>query len=158
MLEFGSIQNTDHSEHSTKPTQNGISNSTKSTAKIKIADNDPAAVVIRNPLHTQTGYIQQDSRNTNPLSSQQGEFGLEQILDIEQNMTKQNVNSEIGRFSPERIHEEAFKALRCQGNLETERVLHLLKDDVTKQNKATVTEQSFAPPGQNVSIQSSERV
>jgi hypothetical protein len=156
MLKLGNIQNAAHSEHSTKPTQNGISNPKKPTATIQIADDDTAAAVIRNPLHTQTEHIQQESRNANALSSQQAEIGFEQIMDIQQNMTKLNESLETDKFSIENIQEEALKALRCQGNLDTERVSHLLKDNVTGQNTATVIEQSFSPPAQNVSKQSSE--
>ncbi len=56
------------------------------------------------------------------------EFDLEQILDVEKNMTQRNTTLEIGIFSLARVREQALKVLRCQEDLEPERVLHLLKD------------------------------
>jgi hypothetical protein len=88
--------------------------------------------------------------------TEQAEFGLEQILDIEQNMSKRNSTLEIGKFSLVRIHMERLKALRGQGNLESERVLRLLKDDVASPGTVQqVVARIAVPPEQHVSTQDS---
>jgi len=57
------------------------------------------------------------------------EFGLDQILDVEKNITASSANSELAIFSLARIREDAMKALQCQGNLEPEKAVVLLQDD-----------------------------
>lgn len=59
------------------------------------------------------------------------EFDLRQILDVEKNMAERNADSELAVFSLARIRQEAMKALSCQGNLEPQKVLFLLQEDVT---------------------------
>lgn len=56
------------------------------------------------------------------------EFSLRQVLDVEKHMAELNMTLEIGQFSLARVKEQALKVLRCQENLEPDRVLHLLKD------------------------------
>lgn len=56
------------------------------------------------------------------------EFGLGQVQDVEQHISKLRSRLELDKFSLSRIREDALKELRCQGNLEPKRVLHLLKD------------------------------
>lgn len=63
--------------------------------------------------------------------SSRPEFGLDQILDVEKQMTEANAHSELAIFSLARIRQEAMKALQCQGNLEPEKALFLLQDDLT---------------------------
>ncbi|MFC1794251.1 hypothetical protein ACFL3Q_11760 [Planctomycetota bacterium] len=60
------------------------------------------------------------------------EFGLEQILDVEQSIGELHETLELGKFSLKRITAEALKVLRCQGNLGPQRVLHLLRENVSK--------------------------
>jgi hypothetical protein len=206
MHELGNVQNAAHGTRALKPPWNEMPDPTKETVTIRIADDDAAAAVIRNPLHTQD--VQQDSQNTDARSSAsrptktetltkaimatpessrqivysdpselvawlrdeikainsfdgfmlgvyekiekfttQVEFSLEQILDIEQNMAKRNSTLEIGKFSLVRIRMERVKALRSQGNLEPERVLHLLEDVVASPSTAQqVLTRIAAPP------------
>ena len=40
------------------------------------------------------------------------------------------------KFTLRRIQADALKALRCQGNLGPQRVLHLLKETIAKENTA----------------------
>ena len=61
MLEPGNVRNTANGEYTTYPIHNRISNPTKATTPIKIADDDAAAAAILNPLHEQDP--QKDSRN-----------------------------------------------------------------------------------------------
>jgi hypothetical protein len=63
-------------------------------------------------------------------------FGLEQVLDVEEYKLKLYEALELYQFTLIRIRAEALKALRCQGNLGPQRVLHLLKDSISKQNTA----------------------
>jgi hypothetical protein len=58
------------------------------------------------------------------------EFGLNQILDVEQRIADASAHSELAIFSLARIRENAMKALRGQGNIEPERALFLLQNDV----------------------------
>jgi hypothetical protein len=60
------------------------------------------------------------------------EFGLEQILDIEQRTAKLYETLELYKFTLRRIRAEAMKALRCQANLGPQRALNLLKDNIAK--------------------------
>lgn len=62
------------------------------------------------------------------------QFGLEQILDVEKYKAELYENLELYRFTLRRIHANVLKALRCQGNLGPQRVLHLLKESVEKEN------------------------
>jgi hypothetical protein len=75
--------------------------------------------------------------------TEQAEFSLEQILDIEQNMSRRNSTLEIGKFSLVRIHMEQLKALRGQANLKSERVLRLLKDDAASPSTAAVKDSAY---------------
>lgn len=59
------------------------------------------------------------------------EFGLGHVQDVEQHMAETNAKLELGIFSLARVRERAMKALRCQ-DIEPERVLFLLQDDVLK--------------------------
>lgn len=59
------------------------------------------------------------------------EFGLDQIMDIEKKISEANAHSELAIFSLARIREAAMKALRCQENIEPEKALFLLQDDIT---------------------------
>lgn len=88
----------------------------------------------------------------------QAEFELEQILDIEQSIAKQNSTLEIGKYSLVRIHQEQMEALRSYGSVDSERVLHLLNNDLASPSTAQqVTTQIAAPPEQHVSMQNSEQ-
>ncbi len=84
-------------------------------------------------------------------------LGLEQILDVEKNMTQQNATSEISVFSVTRVREQALKVLRCQEDLEPEKVLILLKDVRSQGIAERLMEQADAAPGQKVSMQESEK-
>jgi hypothetical protein len=85
------------------------------------------------------------------------QFTAEQIPDVQQHMSELHATLELDKSSLQRIHEELLKALRGQANLETERVLRLLKDVVAEKNTAEqVIEQAAAPSGQNRSAQDSE--
>jgi hypothetical protein len=64
------------------------------------------------------------------------EFGLKQILEVEQRSAELYETLELYKFTLKRVTEEAFKALRCQGNLGPQRALTLLKDNIAKLNKA----------------------
>ena len=55
------------------------------------------------------------------------EFGLNQVEDVEQNMTETNAKLELGLFSLARVREQAMRTLRCQ-DLEPGRVLFLLQN------------------------------
>ena len=55
------------------------------------------------------------------------EFGLNQVEDVEQNMTETNAKLDLGIFSLARVREQAMRTLRCQ-DLEPGRVLFLLQD------------------------------
>jgi hypothetical protein len=85
--------------------------------------------------------------------TEQAEFSLAQIQDVEKNMAQRNATLEIGMFSLARIREKALKALRCQDDLEPERVLLLLKDV----RRRSIDEQAAESPGQNVSTQESKK-
>lgn len=73
--------------------------------------------------------------------SRHTQFGLEQILDVEQHKVKLYESLELYRFTLRRIRAEALKALRCQANLGPGRVLHLLRDTIAKQIAASQTEE-----------------
>ncbi|MHC4424628.1 MAG: hypothetical protein ACYSYV_00880 [Planctomycetota bacterium] len=78
------------------------------------------------------------------------QFTAEQIPDVQQHMAELHATLELEKFSLQRIHKEALKALRGQANLEHERVFLLLKDVVPERNTAEqVIEQAAAPSGQN---------
>jgi len=61
--------------------------------------------------------------------SSRPEFGLNQILNVEKNITEENAYSELAIFSLARIRQESMKALQCQGNIEPEKAFFLLQDD-----------------------------
>jgi hypothetical protein len=65
------------------------------------------------------------------------EFVLNQILDVEKRMAEVHENLELYKFTLGRVKEEALKAIRCQGKLGPQRVLHLLKDNIAKQIAAS---------------------
>jgi hypothetical protein len=64
------------------------------------------------------------------------QFGLEQILDVEKHNAELYESLELYKFTLRRIQADALKALRCQGNLGPQRVLHLLKETIAKENTA----------------------
>ena len=64
------------------------------------------------------------------------QFGLEQILDVEEHNAKLYESLEIYKFTLKRIRADALKALRCQGNMGPQRVLRLLKDTIGELNTA----------------------
>ena len=90
-------------------------------------------------------------------SANNAEFGLGQIPDVEKNMAQRNATLEIGIFSPARVRERALKVLQSQEDLEPERVLLLLEDVRSQSIAERLTEQAAAAPGQNVSIEESEK-
>jgi hypothetical protein len=61
------------------------------------------------------------------------EFRTDQISEIERSFAERKAISEVDAFSVARVRERAMKALRCQ-DIEPERVLFLLHDDVLKPN------------------------
>jgi hypothetical protein len=78
-------------------------------------------------------------------------FGLAQVLDVEQYKLQFYKALELYKFTLIRIKTEAIKALQGQGNLGPQRVLHLLKDNISKpktagpakeQQAATIPEQN----------------
>lgn len=83
--------------------------------------------------------------------TEQTEFGLEQILDVEQNITELHETLELYKFSLQRITADAIKALRGQGNLEPQRVLHLLRESVSmpKTVEQAIEEQANTVSEQN---------
>jgi len=66
--------------------------------------------------------------------SKHTEFSLDQVLDVEQRMAELHKKLELSKFSLPRVKAEAFKVLRCQGNLGPMRALHLLRDNIAKLN------------------------
>ena len=68
--------------------------------------------------------IEQFSRHT--------QFGLEQVLDVEQNIAELHESLEIYKFTLQQIRAEALKALRCQGNLGPQRVLQFLRESISE--------------------------
>lgn len=72
--------------------------------------------------------IEEFSKNT--------EFDLDQVLDVEKRIAKLNETLELSKFSLPRVKAEAFKMLRCQGQLGPMRVLNLLRDSIAKLNEA----------------------
>jgi len=66
----------------------------------------------------------------------QTQFTLQQILDVEKHKAELYESLELYKFTLRRIRSENLKALRCQGNLGPQRVLHLLKDTIRKINTA----------------------
>jgi len=79
--------------------------------------------------------------------SRHTEFGLEQVLDVEQRMGELYETLELYKFTLKQIRAEALDVLQCQGNLGPQRVLHLLKETIAKQN--VDGQQSVAVPEQN---------
>lgn len=76
---------------------------------------------------------QAQSDSASPFSdSKDSTSGIDEISDVEKNIAEQNAQSELGMFSLARVREKALRALRCQEDLEPEKVLSLLKDEVTK--------------------------
>ena len=72
------------------------------------------------------------------------EFGLKQILDVEQSIVKLHETLEIYKFTMTRIQAEAYRALRCQGNLGPNRVLNLLRDTIGELNAANLAKEQRA--------------
>lgn len=68
--------------------------------------------------------------------SRHTQFGLEQVLDVEQYIAELHETLEIYKFTLKRIIAEALRALRCQGNLGPQRVLQLLRENIAKQKTA----------------------
>ena len=68
--------------------------------------------------------------------SKHTEFSLDQVLDVEQRMAELHETLELSKFSQPRIKAEAFKVLRCQGNLGPMRALHLLRNSISGLNDA----------------------
>lgn len=68
--------------------------------------------------------------------SRHTQFGLEQILDVEQNIAELHETLELYKFTLKRIISEALKALRCQGNLGPRKVLRLLRENIAEQKTA----------------------
>lgn len=54
------------------------------------------------------------------------QFKLEDILKVEERIAQLNDASELGAFTLQRILSEAYKALRCQANTNSEKVLNLI--------------------------------
>jgi hypothetical protein len=77
--------------------------------------------------------------------SRHTEFGLEQILEVEQHIAKLHETLELYKFTLKRIIAEALKALRCQGNLGPQRVLDLLRENISKQKTAAQVKEQQAP-------------
>jgi len=79
------------------------------------------------------------------------QFGLEQILDVEKYKAELYESLELYKFTLRRIQADALKALRCQGNLGPQRVLHLLKETIAKENTAdqTIEQQTTTNQKQN---------
>lgn len=179
MHELGNVQHAAQGTRALKPPRNEMPDPIQEKATIKIADNDAAVAVIRNPWHTQN--VQQDSRNTNaflstgqPTSesstfsiysdpselvawlrdeikainsfdgfmlgvhdqiekfSRHTQFGLEQVLDVEQHQAKLYESLELYKFTLKQMKAEALKTLRCQGNLGPQRVLQFLRESISK--------------------------
>ena len=72
------------------------------------------------------------------------EFGLKQVLDVEQNIVELHETLEVYKFTLTRIQAEAHKALRCQGNLGPNRVLNLLRDTIEELNASNLAKQQQA--------------
>jgi len=82
--------------------------------------------------------------------SKHTEFSLDQVLDVEQRMAELHEKLELSKFSLPRVKAEAFKVLRCQGNLGPMRALHLLRDNIAKLNNASQAKgQPDSEPEQN---------
>lgn len=82
--------------------------------------------------------------------SKHTEFSLDQVLDVEQRIAQLHEKLELSKFSLPRIKAEAFKVVRCQGNLGPMRALHLLRDNIAKLNNASrAKRQPDSEPKQN---------
>jgi len=82
--------------------------------------------------------------------SKHTEFSLDQVLDVEQRIAKLNQTLELSKFSLPRVKAEAFKVVRCQGNLGPARALLLLRDNIAKLNNAKQAKgQPDSEPEQN---------
>jgi len=82
--------------------------------------------------------------------SKHTEFSLDQVLDVEQRMAELHETLELSKFSLPRVKAEAFKVLRCQGNLGPMRALHLLRDSISGLNDAAqAKEQPASEPEQD---------
>lgn len=66
-------------------------------------------------------------------------FTLKQILDVEKYNAELYDNLELYKFTLRRIQADALKVLRCQGNIDPQRVLHLLKNSNGKPNATNKT-------------------
>jgi hypothetical protein len=64
--------------------------------------------------------------------AKKSEFNLQQILDVEKRMAEDHETLELYRFTLIRVREEAFRALRCQGNIGPQRALHLLRESIER--------------------------
>jgi len=93
--------------------------------KVKLADEIKAINSYDGFLLGVYDKIEKFSRHT--------QFGLEQVLDVEQNIAELHETLELYKFTLKRIIAEALKALRCQGNLGPRRVLRLLRENISKQ-------------------------
>jgi len=58
------------------------------------------------------------------------QFRLDQDADVDQNIPELKNNLELGKFTVDRMREEALRALQGQAHLEHERVLNILKNSV----------------------------
>ena len=82
--------------------------------------------------------------------SKNTEFSLDQVLDVEKRIAKLHEKLELSKFSLPRVKAEAFKVVRCQGNLGPMRALHLLRDNIAKLNNARQSKgQGDSEPEQN---------
>ena len=82
--------------------------------------------------------------------SKNTEFSLDQVLDVEQRIAKLHEKLELSKFSLPRVKAEAFKVVRCQGNLGPMRALHLLRDNIAKLNNSKQAKgQPDSEPEQN---------
>jgi len=110
-----------------------------SKLRVKLADEIKAIDAYDGFLLGVYDKIEKFSRHT--------EFGLEQVLDVEQRMGELYETLELYKFTLKQIRAEALDVLQCQGNLGPQRVLHLLKETIAKQN--VDGQQSVAAPEQN---------
>ena len=110
-----------------------------SKLRVKLADEIKAIDAYDGFLLGVYDKIEKFSRHT--------EFGLEQVLDVEQRMGELYETLELYKFTLKRIRAEALDVLQCQGNLGPQRVLHLLEETIAKLNAAG--QQSVTEPEQN---------
>jgi len=124
-----------------KPVQHGLSDPTKAGSSIGAADDDAAAATIRNARRAEIPNAYESLGSANSAAERAkmlSDFlaAVKEKIAVMEELFERSADAESGTRSWATVGERALRALRCQEDLDPERVLSLLRDELTEAGAA----------------------